>query len=61
VDVDFVDEFVEIVFVAGTEVDEGLDSLVGIGGDILALGSVYNGDGIVGEGGEVGDAAIDVG
>tara|TARA_R110002060_G_scaffold44781_1_gene56133 strand:+ start:202 stop:669 length:468 start_codon:yes stop_codon:yes gene_type:complete len=33
--VDFVDEFVEVVFVALAEVDEGLDCLVGVGGDVL--------------------------
>jgi hypothetical protein len=35
VSVDFVHEFVEIVFVSRAEVDEGLDGLVGIGGDVL--------------------------
>jgi hypothetical protein len=35
VSVDFVHEFVEIVFVARAEVDEGLDGLVGVGGDVL--------------------------
>lgn len=31
----FVDKFVEVVFVALAEVDEGLDCLVGVGGDVL--------------------------
>jgi hypothetical protein len=35
VGVDFVDEFVEVVFVAGAEVDECLDCLVGVGRDVL--------------------------
>lgn len=35
VGVDFVDEFVEVVFVSLAEVDEGLHGLVGVGGDIL--------------------------
>jgi len=35
VGVDFVDEFVEIMFVALAEVDEGLDCLVGVCGDVL--------------------------
>lgn len=33
--VNFVNEFVEIVFVALAEVDESLDCLVGVGGDVL--------------------------
>ena len=37
-DVDLVDEFVEVVLVAGAEVDEGLDGLVRVSGDVLALG-----------------------
>jgi len=35
VSVYFVDEFVEVVFVALAEVDEGLDCLIGVGGDVL--------------------------
>ena len=46
---------------AGAQVDEGLHGLVRVSGDILALRSIYDGDGVVGEGGEVGDAAVDVG
>jgi hypothetical protein len=33
--VDFVDEFVEIMFVALAKVDEGLDCLVRVRGDVL--------------------------
>lgn len=33
--VDFVDEFVEVVFMALAEVDEGLDCLVGVYGNVL--------------------------
>jgi hypothetical protein len=40
--VHFVDELVEIVFVTGTEVDEGLDCLVGVCRDILLLRFFYN-------------------
>lgn len=60
-DVDFVDEFIEVVFVAGAEVDEGLDRLVGVGGDVLALGALDGDEHVIGEGGEVGDAVVDVG
>lgn len=40
--VDLVHEFVEVVFVSLTEVDEGLDCLVGVGGDILFAAFVDN-------------------
>ena len=61
VDVHFVHEFVEVVFVAGAEVDEGLDGLVRVRGDILPLGALDGAEHVVGEGGEVGHAAVDVG
>ena len=35
----FVDEFVEVVLVTGTEVNEGLNRLVRVRGDILSLAS----------------------
>ncbi len=38
----FVHEFVEVVFVALAEVDEGLDRLVGVGGDVLLAAFVDN-------------------
>lgn len=60
VHVNFVNEFVEVIFVAGTEVDEGLDGLIWVGGDVLALGGFDDFYGVVGELGEVGDGAIDV-
>ena len=40
--VHFVHEFVEVVFVARAEVDEGLDGLVGVGGDVLFAAFVYD-------------------
>ena len=40
VNVDFMDEFVEVVLVAGAEIDEGLHCLVGVGGDVLALSAL---------------------
>ena len=61
VDVDFVDEFVEVVLMAGAEVDEGLDRLVWVCGDVLALHLVKDAKHIVDEGGEVGDAVVDIG
>lgn len=60
VQVDLVDEFVEAVLVAGAEVDEGLDSLVGVCGNVLALRALDNSDGVIGELGEVGYAAVNV-
>ena len=60
-DVDFVDKFVEVVLVAGAEVDEGLNGLVRVGGDVLALEGGEDGKGVVCEGGEVGDGVVDVG
>ena len=60
-DMDFMDEFVEVVLVAGAEVDEGLDGLVGVGGDVLALGGLEHAEHVVGEVGEVGDGGVDIG
>lgn len=61
VDVDFVHELVEVVLVALAEVDEGLDGLVRVGGDVLPLRLSHHGEHVVGEDGEVSDAVIDVG
>ena len=60
-DVDFVDKFVEVVLVAGAEVDKGLNGLVRVGGDVLALEGGEDGEGVVCEGSEVGDGVVDVG
>ena len=60
-DVHFVHEFVEVVLVASAEVDEGLDGLVGVGGDVLTLSGGEDGEHVLGEGGEVGDGVVDVG
>ena len=72
--VDFVDEFIEVVLVSLAEVDEGLDCLVGVGGDVLLTafvddlvllvgvgvgGRTYL-DHVVDEDREVGDAVVDV-
>ncbi len=61
VDVDFVDEFVEVFLVAGAEVDEGLDGLVGVRRDVLALRRGQDAEHVVGEGREVCDGVVDVG
>lgn len=55
------DEFVEALLVAGAEVDESLDGLVGVCGDVLGAGALDYGDGVVGEVGKVGDAVVYVG
>ncbi len=60
-DVDFVDKFVEVVLVAGAEVDKGLNGLVRVGGDVLALEGGEDREGVVCEGCEVGDGVVDVG
>ena len=60
-DVDFVDEFVEVVLVAGAEVDKGLNGLVRVGGDVLALEGGEDGESVVCEGGKIGDRVVDVG
>jgi len=61
VDMHFVDELVEVVFMSGAEVDEGLDGLVWVGRDVLPLGFVDDGEHVVGELGEVCDTIVDVG
>lgn len=60
-DVHLVDEFVEVVFVPLTEVDERLDGLVGVGGYVLPLGFFDHGEHVICEHREVGDAIVDVG
>lgn len=61
VDVDLVHELVEVLLVAAAEVDEALDRLVGVGGDVLPLRGVEDSKGVIGEGGEVRDGVVDVG
>lgn len=59
--VNFVDEFIKVFLMTGTEVDEGLHGLVRICRDILALGMLEDSEHVVGKQGEVGDAIIDIG
>ncbi len=54
-------ELVEVVLVPPAQVDEGLDGLVGVGGDVLALAGFEDAEHVVGEGGEVGDGGVNVG
>ena len=51
--VDFVDEFVEVVLMSFAQVDEGLNGLIGVSRDVLPLSGGDYGDGIIGKGGEV--------
>ena len=60
-DVHLMHELVEVVLVPAAQVDEGLDGLVGIGGDVLALAGFEDAEHVVGEVGEVGDGGVDVG
>ena len=57
---DFVDELVEVVLVTRTEIDEGLDGLVGIRRNFLPLTGFDSPDRIVDEHGEIGDAVVDI-
>ena len=57
----FVHEFVEVMFVALTQVDEGLDGLVGISRNILFATFVDHKDHVVDKDGEIGDTVVDVG
>lgn len=59
-DMNLVHELVEIVFVTGAEVDESLDSLVRICGDLLTLAGFDSLDRVVNEYGEVCDAVVDI-
>ena len=61
VNVYFVHEFVEVVLVPCAEVDERLNGLIGIGGDILTLGFFDNDEHIVCKVREVRDAVVDIG
>lgn len=57
---DLVDESVEAFLMACTKVNEGLDCLIGVGRDVLALGALEHTEHVVGEGGEVSDTVVDV-
>ena len=54
-------EIVEVVFVAGTEIYEGLDCLVGVGRNILTLSSFDYDKHVVRKSREVGNAVINIG
>jgi len=55
-----VDKLVEVVFVSGAKVDEGLDCLVGVGGNILSLACFDDTDHVVKECSEICDAIVDI-
>ena len=58
VDVYLVHEFVKVVLVACTDVDECLDGLIGICRHILPLALLNDADCVVGKGGEIGDGVV---
>ena len=55
-----VNELVEIVFVSGAKIDEGLDCLVGVGGNVLSLACFNDTDHVVKECSEICDAVVDI-
>lgn len=54
-------KLVEVVLMSSAKVDEGLNGLIGICGDILALCKVEDTEHVVSKCGEVGDRIVDVG
>lgn len=60
-EMDLVNESVEVFLMACAKINEGLDCLIGVGGDVLALGALEHAEHVVGEGGEVSDTVVDVG
>lgn len=61
VDVHLVNKFVEVVLMACAKIDEGLDCLIWIRRDVLALSGCEDGEHVVGEGCEVSDGTVDIG
>jgi hypothetical protein len=59
--VNFVDELVQVVLVAGAQVDEGLHGLIGVGGKVLPLGGFDDFYDVVDKVGEIDDAVVHVG
>lgn len=60
-EMDLVNESVEAFLMTRAKVDEGLDCLIGVGRDVLTLSALEHAEHVVGEGGEVTDAIVDVG
>lgn len=54
-------ESVKVFLVTGTEVNKGLDGLVGVCRYVLPLSPLDYADHVVGEDGEVGDTVVDIG
>ena len=59
-DMDLMNEFVEVILVSTAQIDKGLDGLVRVGGDVLALGGFEHAEHVICEVGEVGDGGVDV-
>lgn len=60
-DVHFVDKFVKIVLMTSTQINEGLNRLVGIRRDVLTLSGGEDGEHVVGEGSKVCDGIVNIG
>jgi hypothetical protein len=60
VEVDLMNELIEVVLVARTKVDECLNCLVRVCGDLLSLASLDGLDRIIDEYREICDAVVDV-
>ena len=60
-EMNLVNEFVEVFLVACAKINERLHCLIGVGRDVLALGVLEHVEHVVGKGGEVSDAVVDVG
>jgi hypothetical protein len=60
VEVDLMDELVEVILVARAKIDERLDCLVRVCGDLLPLASLDGLDCVIDEHGEICDTVVDV-
>ena len=60
-DVNLVDEFVEVIFMASAKVNEGLNGHIGVSRYVLPLGFVDDGYSIVREISKVRDRIVDIG
>lgn len=55
-----VHKLIEIILMSCAQVDKGLDSLIWVRRNVLALSGSYYGNGVVGKGSEVGNGGIDI-
>ena len=58
-DVNLVNKLVQVILMACAEIDEGLNGLIRIGGKVLTLCGLDDGDRIGDKVGEIGDAIVD--